>query len=234
MKTRRRGPVTWLFPSKYYPPLYGSKIVVLGSALLELVAWDAITPLVRARSLDAWIDSLPFEEGKNVRVVLGLCDEQGAPDSATNVSLKRLASAFKWMRRFDDSVNLLSEALERDPEDTNCRYNLAICLSYACRPGEALTQGLMVAKQRPDDARVHYFLGNILIAQGDPFRARDHYLLSTKLSPDHAYSYYKLGVALQQCGDHAAAGIALTRAIKIGDEYIANCSRTALAQFGSR
>ncbi len=82
-----------------------------------------------------------------------------------------------------DGLPALEEALARDPEDLDARYEHAVALFELCRFAEARTDLARVLAALPDDAWAHHEMGLTLERLGDTRGARAELARATELSP---------------------------------------------------
>jgi Flp pilus assembly protein TadD len=86
--------------------------------------------------------------------------------------------------RTEDSVALLSKALEGNPESADDYFNRAVALSRLDRQEEAVKDYMSALQIQPDHAQAHNNLGIILALRGDLEKARDHFSAALKARPD--------------------------------------------------
>ena len=92
--------------------------------------------------------------------------------------------ALNDLGRFDESVEKLDEALERDPKDLDARYEHGVALFELCRFPAARSDLEKVLAELPNDAYSHHELGLTLERLGDAKRAQAELARATALDPE--------------------------------------------------
>jgi tetratricopeptide (TPR) repeat protein len=102
-----------------------------------------------------------------------------------------LGMALLHQRQFDEAIKHLSEALQRMPNgldkqynSVGMHYNLALALTYAGRPKDAITHFAEILRLDPNNAPVHYKLAIMLADQRDLDESLKHYAAAIQLKPD--------------------------------------------------
>lgn len=92
-------------------------------------------------------------------------------------------------------------ALDIDPDNSSCAYDLAIVLYYQARLTEALQQLEKVLIMAPDYSPAYYRAGLICYHLGQYEAAIKYYKKCIALTPDFIIAHYQLGVVYARLGD---------------------------------
>jgi tetratricopeptide (TPR) repeat protein len=106
---------------------------------------------------------------------------QIAKDSAGDAqALDALAQFYVAEHRLTEAISTLREAVKADPNDSVCRYHLAVALAKAGDTAGALTE----FRKTVDEAEAHYNVGYICYEQGQKEIAEREFLQAVTLRPD--------------------------------------------------
>ncbi len=126
------------------------------------------------------------------------------------------------------------KAVAWDPNSAPIRHDLAVALSLAGRPRDALEQLQAACRLAPDEAEYSYKLGLAWSEVGDLNQAAAALERAVQLDPRHARAWYNLGLARNGLGHPAEALEALLRAESVTpeDARIPYARATILARQG--
>jgi Flp pilus assembly protein TadD/NAD-dependent dihydropyrimidine dehydrogenase PreA subunit len=86
----------------------------------------------------------------------------------------------------DAGIQSLRDALQRNPDLTEARYNLAVALLARAQAGEAVEHLRRVVQDKPEMAEAHYNLAVGVFMSGRPAEAIPHAREALRLAPDDA------------------------------------------------
>lgn len=132
-------------------------------------------------------------------------------------STESLARALHRAERGDleGYVRGCEEALARDPQFAEARYNLGVGLHRLGRVAEAIDQWRKVVRSRPEHVEARYNLGAALYAEGDLEGALGHLSEATRLRPGLAQAQNALGVVLEARGEAEMASRRYAEALRL-------------------
>lgn len=113
-----------------------------------------------------------------------------------------------------DSMTLLAQGLLLHPSSVTLRQVLAVTLSNAGRPDDAIAQLQEAVRAKPSSARAHYLLGVGYYARRDLARSVDSLRQAIALQPLHADAQFALGLAQLGLNKPAEAKTALEAAVR--------------------
>jgi tetratricopeptide (TPR) repeat protein len=135
----------------------------------------------------------------------------GDQDSATTeyktflvYALGQIAVANVKVGKLDESDNLLAEALNLAPENTEVNLDYAALRLQQGKPKDAQVFAERAIKLAPDNARAHALLGQVLFAQKDYKGAREHLEAAVVAAPDFDTAYL-LGITYIKLNDFSRA-----------------------------
>lgn len=96
----------------------------------------------------------------------------------------------EWLKafnagRFGESIDMLREYLNGDPNDLNARKHLAVALAQVGNHLEAETEFLKLIATEPNNPAHFYNLGKVCEASGDDSKARECYQKALSIRPDY-------------------------------------------------
>ncbi|MBF0623905.1 MAG: tetratricopeptide repeat protein [Magnetococcales bacterium] len=138
----------------------------------------------------------------------GLALDGGNP---TLLNLAAVCSA--GLGLLDQAEACWRQALERQPDNLECRFNLAVLLTLRQRPAEAEAACRAVLARQPDHAEALDQLGTLLRNRGCIAEAETAYEAALAAHPDFANARYNLGVLLMATGRPVAAEAAFRTAL---------------------
>lgn len=119
----------------------------------------------------------------------------------------------------DEAETLLTEGLDRYPDNVSLRYSLALLYEDQGRNRKALEVLEALAEEHPDDAAVLNAYGYLLTDEFNRHeQARDYIERALALNPDSAAIIDSMGWVLFKLGDHEAARDYLERAYRLEPE----------------
>ena len=135
-------------------------------------------------------------------------------------ALQLLGVLFVQVKKYSQSVEFLSKALEINPNHAGAYSNRGIALKELKRFDEALASYNQALKINPDYAEAYYNRGTIL----QEFKLLDEALASYNqaiaVNPDYAEAYYNRGVIFQELKRFNEALNGYAQAIRINPDYV--------------
>ena len=149
-----------------------------------------------------------------------LLADTNAPNDAARTQLAMAeGQVLREARRYQESLDLLTAALARTPEDTALLYETAMAAEKIDKVDVMETHLRKLISLKPDDAQAYNALGYSLADRGLRLReARDLIQQAVKLSPNDAYILDSMGWVCFKLGDLSCARQNLERAYKIRPE----------------
>jgi Flp pilus assembly protein TadD len=118
-----------------------------------------------------------------------------------------------------EALQVLTEAMQLNPNDEDVRYDLGLALTRLGRLDEAIQQYGEALRIFPNYAEAHNNLGNVLMRAGRTEEAISHLQLAVKIMPDYASAHNNLGTALQRAGRTNEALLHFQQAAKLKPDY---------------
>ena len=115
-------------------------------------------------------------------------------------ALLNVASIFVDRNEFPKAIPYLQEALLLQPDDTEARFDLGLCLANTGQPEQAQEQYRQVIQQAPDFAKAYVSLGGMLLKAGDITGAEALYRQGLQNAPGDAALCINLGGLLMKQG----------------------------------
>jgi tetratricopeptide (TPR) repeat protein len=146
--------------------------------------------------------------------------ETNAPNDAARVQLVMAeGQVLREARRYQESLDLLSAALARQPEDTSLLYETAMAAEKIDQVDLMETHLRKLITIKPDDAQAYNALGYSLADRGVRLKEA-HGLIqqALKLAPNDAYILDSMGWVCFKLGDFGCARQHLERAYKMRPE----------------
>jgi len=149
-----------------------------------------------------------------------LIAETNAPTDAAKVQLAMAeGQVLREARRYQESLDLLTTALARLPEDTGLLYETAMAAEKIDKVDVMETHLRKLITLKPEDAQAYNALGYSLADRGLRLReARDLIQQALKIAPNDAYILDSMGWVCFKLGDLACARQHLERAYKMRPE----------------
>jgi tetratricopeptide (TPR) repeat protein len=146
--------------------------------------------------------------------------ETNAPNDAARTQLVMAeGQVLREARRYQESLDFLSTALMRQPEDTNLLYETAMAAEKVDKVDVMEGHLRKLITLKPDDAQAYNALGYSLADRGQRLpEARELIQNALKLSPNDAYILDSMGWVCFKLGDLPCARQHLERAYKIRPE----------------
>jgi tetratricopeptide (TPR) repeat protein len=146
--------------------------------------------------------------------------ETNAPNDAARAQLAMAeGQVLREARRYQESLDFLSTALTRQPEDTNLLYETAMAAEKVDKIDVMETHLRKLMGLKPDDAQAYNALGYSLADRGLRLpEARQLIEKALKLSPNDAYILDSMGWVCFKLGDLPCARQHLEHAYKIRPE----------------
>jgi tetratricopeptide (TPR) repeat protein len=113
--------------------------------------------------------------------------------------------AFRQVNDLVPALRFLDQAVHRDPQDVEARYQRALVLLQAERPDLAKSDLLEALAHDPYRGGIHYNLGTILEQEGDLTGAFTEYEAAIRYLDDPAPAHARLGALLVRLGREAEA-----------------------------
>lgn len=109
-----------------------------------------------------------------------LCDlDPSNPNPLTN-----LGAVYNRMKRFDQAVEVLQKAIQRDNKKIDAYYNLGIAHRKAGHPALALSAYKEAIKLNPQFEQAHLNIANVYLDLKNPAMATTHYRTALTITPD--------------------------------------------------
>jgi len=139
-------------------------------------------------------------------------------------------------RDFAEASAAFRRAVERNPEDFQTRYNLALSLANAGRPDSGLQELEAILKARPDWGLAWFGVGHVHARAGHMGDAEAAYRKALALDATLVRAHFELGKLLEEKGNRSGAIEALTAGVKLAPDSTAARFRlaTLLRQAGRR
>ena len=149
-----------------------------------------------------------------------LIAETNAPNDAARTQLVMAeGQVLREARRYQESLDLLTSALTRQPEDTGLLYETAMAAEKIDKVDIMETHLRKLISLKPEDAQAYNALGYSLADRGLRLReARDLIQQALKLAPNDAYILDSMGWVCFKLGDLGCARQHLERAYKMRPE----------------
>jgi tetratricopeptide (TPR) repeat protein len=146
--------------------------------------------------------------------------ETNAPNEAARVQLVMAeGQVLREARRYQESLDLLSTALARQPEDTSLLYETAMAAEKIDKVDLMETHLRKLIAIKPDDAQAYNALGYSLADRGVRLKeAQGLIQQALKLAPNDAYILDSMGWVCFRLGDLGCARQHLERAYKMRPE----------------
>ncbi|HTT13793.1 MAG TPA: tetratricopeptide repeat protein [Burkholderiaceae bacterium] len=146
--------------------------------------------------------------------------ETNAPNDAARVQLVMAeGQVLREARRYQESLDLLTAALARQPEDTSLLYETAMAAEKIDKVDVMETHLRKLIALKPDDAQAYNALGYSLADRGVRLKeAQELIQQALKLAPDDAYILDSAGWVCFRLGDLSCARRHLERAYKMRPE----------------
>jgi len=205
----------WKHP---YPKGFYSGVARVGQALIVSVGMKRLCSLANARSLAAWVGSLPPYLRYSAADLLEL--QNHGYERPTSVGLLcRHAGALIHLDRFDDARILLRELHQMHPQ--NCRV-LQLLMRFSIRNAAyqtAVDYGLDCLRARPGEVR---YMHNLISAYGyldDDLSAMKWLNEIVRLRPQDPWGHQYTGILLIRMGRFTEAVEALKIVVNLDDNY---------------
>ena len=139
-------------------------------------------------------------------------------------------------RDFAGAAAAFRRAVERNQEDVQTRYNLALSLTNAGQPSEGVRELNAILKARPDWGLAWFGLGHAHTRAGRVAAAEAAYRKAVELDATLFRAHFELGKLLDEKGDRAGAIEAFTAGVKLSPDSTSARFRlaTLLQQSGRR
>lgn len=121
--------------------------------------------------------------------------------------------------KFDEAVQVLTSAMQMNPQDEDVHYNLGMALSRSGKTNEAVQQYEEALRILPEYVEAHNNLGNLLMRMDRMEEAIQHFEQAIKTMPEYASAHNNLGTALQKSGRTNDALMHFQQAVKINPDY---------------
>ncbi|MEN9265024.1 MAG: tetratricopeptide repeat protein [Thermostichales cyanobacterium BF4_bins_65] len=126
--------------------------------------------------------------------------QSGDPQHSTD-AWNNLGTLYRQTQAYDQAIQALQQALDRDPDWGTAWCNLALVWKDLGKLGEA--EGCLgrALQLNADDPQAHYLMGQVQGALGHWEQAVGHWRRVLSLHPDHIPAHIALGNALLSQGD---------------------------------
>ncbi|NKB58851.1 MAG: tetratricopeptide repeat protein [Alphaproteobacteria bacterium] len=130
----------------------------------------------------------------------------------------------------ETAADLLSQAAEIDPDNSETHVNLGVALQALGRLAAAVESYRRAVAIEPDYAEAHNNLGVSLRDLGRLDEAVEHYRKALAIRPDYAGAHFNLGTALRSLGQLEAAVVSYRDALAIKPDYAEAYVNMGIAQ----
>lgn len=130
----------------------------------------------------------------------------------------RLGYVLYALNRSEEGVEVLTGAVQRNPENVELKHYLGLNLYQSGKSAEAEALLTEVISARQDLPEAYFILGKINLDKGDSLRAQEYFAQYAAFSPDDAQAYRALASAYIQARDIAGAESALGRLLELAPE----------------
>jgi tetratricopeptide (TPR) repeat protein len=118
-----------------------------------------------------------------------------------------------------EAVQVLTEAVQLNPQDEDVHYNLGLALTRLGKLDEAIQEYKEALRIFPEYAEAHNNLGNVLVRAGRTEEGVAHLERAIKIMPDYASAHNNLGTALQKAGRTNDSLMYFREAVKLKPDY---------------
>jgi Tfp pilus assembly protein PilF len=115
------------------------------------------------------------------------------------IAHNNLGIALKEQGRLDEAISHFHSSIQMKPTWQGY-VNLGLTLTLQGRDDEAISVYEMVLRKEPNNADVHYILGNALVRRGKVDEAIAHFHRALQYRPDYSNAHYNLALALKKKG----------------------------------
>ena len=134
----------------------------------------------------------------------------------------RLGYVLYALKRSDEGVVLLSEALKRHSDNLELKHYLGLNLYQTGKTDDAAALLQEVIAERKDLPEAYFILGKISLDKGDSLKAQSYFEQYAATMPNDAHAYRALSSAFIQAKDISGAESALARLLELApDDVIA-------------
>jgi len=126
-------------------------------------------------------------------------------DASDRLARTRLIAAYEVARRTNDAHKILSEALRKNPRDTEALAQRAGLFQASGKYADAEKDLNEVLHLQPNSAEAHYILSRIHKAQGQPLSERQELSDAVRLNPNFLSARIELAQLLSAGKDNKAA-----------------------------
>ena len=143
--------------------------------------------------------------------------------------------------RGEDSLRLISRAIDLNPTVVAYHINLGVALRMLGRLGDCAASYRQAIALSPDNSEAYFNLGNVLHRQGLPEQAIASFQQAIAHRPDYAEAHHNLGLLLHQSGAIGEAVAALRNAARFdpridayGEDLAEALSKVCFAEIDDR
>ncbi len=126
-----------------------------------------------------------------------------------------LGQLYTQLKRWQDALPLLLEAMQRKPEDTGVHEVLGKVNIHLGQQAEAFQHFQYAVEKNPASPAAHFYLGALWLQANQPRQALPHLLMTIQLAPQEPDNYNNLGIAHQILGNRSAAIQAFQKALQL-------------------
>jgi hypothetical protein len=134
------------------------------------------------------------------------------------IAHNNLGIALKEQGRLDEAISHFHSSIQMKPTWQGY-VNLGLTLTLQGRDDEAISVYEMVLRKEPNNADVHYILGNALVRRGKVDEAIAHFHRALQYRPDYSNAHYNLALALKKKGMNDKAAFHFREAAHLKPAY---------------
>ncbi|MBN1224882.1 MAG: tetratricopeptide repeat protein [Candidatus Aminicenantes bacterium] len=123
--------------------------------------------------------------------------------------------------RYEESVQALLQAIEKEPFEPIYRNNLGVVYTKIEKYDEAIEAYTKMLEIQPESYTANKMLGELYGIKQDYEKALPYYKKAVELSPDDPDAFFNLGACSMNLQDYTGAGDAFAKAIEIKSDYAA-------------
>ena len=214
---------------RYYDEFYYD-IAQLEIALKAVLRSKDLYPLLKATSLDLWIDSLPEEKQYSVCRILEVSSVGRKPPTYSN-DINHFSHALRAKGDSEAAVAELQLLTELQPTNGVVFAYLACAQYYAGEDEAALSNYLKAHDLRFDELWLASSIGAMYYRKKDYASATVWYQKAAECKSDWAKAYYWLGCSLNKQGNLQEAHDAWKRAVTLRDEEFTTLAQKAIEEY---
>jgi tetratricopeptide (TPR) repeat protein len=96
--------------------------------------------------------------------------------------------------RFEEAMTLFQKVIEKDPDNVDAHYNLALSLLRSGKQDEAIFFLEKIKEMKPDMMEIYLALGECYFNKDENDKAVSYFEKALEIEPNNAEVYYNLGI----------------------------------------